>query len=73
MALQSPGFNPFENLWWDLKAVAARMPPNINELEAFACEEWAKIQIEWYKRLVSTYRKHILSTAQTKGIAIFGF
>ena len=31
------------NLWWDMKkAVAAQKPSNTNELEAFACEEWAK-------------------------------
>ena len=31
---QSPDLNPIENLWWDLKkAVAARRPTNITDLE----------------------------------------
>ena len=37
------------------KAVAARQPSNITELEAFAREEWAEFPIERYKKLVSTY------------------
>ena len=41
---QSPDLNPIENLWWDLKkAVAARRPKNIADLETIAHEEWAKI------------------------------
>ena len=48
--------SPDLNLWWDLKkAVAAWKPSNINELEAFACEEWAKIPTERCKKLGSTY------------------
>ncbi|KAL0152022.1 hypothetical protein M9458_052667 [Cirrhinus mrigala] len=57
---QSPDLNPIENLWWNLKkAVAARKPSNITELEAFAREEWAKIPIERCKKFVSTYRKRL--------------
>lgn len=37
------------------KAVAARKPSNITELEAFAHEEWAKIPIERCKKLVLSY------------------
>ena len=53
---QSPDLNPIENLWWDLKkAVAARMPKNVNELEAFTHEEWAQIPAVRCKKLVSSY------------------
>ena len=68
--LESPDLNPIENLWWDLKkAVVARKPKNITELEAYAHEEWAKIpkercHEEWAKipkerckKLVSEYKR----------------
>ena len=46
---QSPDLNPIENLWWDLKkAVAARKPSNITELEAFAHEDWFDCNCKWY-------------------------
>lgn len=65
---QSPDLNPIENLWWDLKkAVAARKPSNITELQTFAREEWAKIPIERCKKLVSTYRNRLLEVIKNKG------
>ena len=46
--------NPIENLWWDLKkAVAARKPKNISELEVIAHKEWTKIPQERCQKLVS--------------------
>ena len=64
---QSPGLNLIENLRWNLKkAVAARKPSNINELEAFAREEWAKIPIERCKKLVSTYLKRLLEVIKAQ-------
>jgi len=45
---------PKENLWWDLKkAVAARKPNNITELEPSAHEEWAKIPKNRWQKLLS--------------------
>uniref|UniRef100_A0A673XKP2 Tc1-like transposase DDE domain-containing protein n=1 Tax=Salmo trutta TaxID=8032 RepID=A0A673XKP2_SALTR len=41
---QSPDLNIIENLWDDLKrAVHARQPSNLTELEMFCKEEWSKI------------------------------
>ncbi len=42
---QSPDLNPIEMLWHDLKkAVHARKPSNVAELQQFCQDEWAKIQ-----------------------------
>lgn len=65
---QSPDLNPIENLWWDLKkAVAARKPKNVNELEAFAHEEWAKIPVDRCKKLVSSYASRLKDVIVAKG------
>ena len=41
---QSPDLNIIENLWDDLKrAVHARHPSNLTELEMYCKEEWSKI------------------------------
>ena len=65
---QSPDLNPIENLWWDLKkAVAKRKPKNIRELEAIACEEWAKIPQERCQKLVSGYASRLEQVLKAKG------
>ena len=65
---QSPDLNPIENLWWDLKkAVAKRKPKNIRELEAIACEEWAKIPQERCQKLVSGYASRLEHVLKAKG------
>ena len=65
---QSPDLNPIENLWWDLKkAVAARKPKNVTELEAFAHEEWAKIPVDRCKTLVSSYASRLKAVITGKG------
>ncbi|KAF7646787.1 hypothetical protein LDENG_00182360 [Lucifuga dentata] len=65
---QSPVLNPIENLWWDLKkAAAARKPKNINELEAIAREEWAKIPQERCQKLVSGYASCLQQVITAKG------
>lgn len=56
IGLQSSGTHMewSENLWWNLKkAVAAQKPSNLNALEAFVWEEWAKIPQEWCQKLDS--------------------
>jgi len=51
--------NPRENLWWDLKkAVAARKPKDITELEVIAFEEWAQIPQKCCQKLLSGYTFH---------------
>ena len=65
---QSPDLNPIENLWWVLKkAVAARKPRNLAELEAFAHEEWAKIPVDRCLKLVSTYTSRLHAVIDAKG------
>jgi transposase len=65
---QSPDLNPIENLWWDLKkAVRARAPRNLTELEQFCLEEWAKIPAERCERLVSSFRRRLLAVVAAKG------
>lgn len=52
---QSPNLNATENLWWDLKKALVAHKLNISELEANAREEWTKIPLEHFQKLVSLY------------------
>ena len=55
---QSPDLNIIENLWCHLKrAVHARKPSNLNELEMFCKEEWSKIPSATIQTLIRSYRK----------------
>ena len=55
---QSPDLNITENLWIDLKrAVRARRPRNLTELEEFCKEEWVKIPQTRTERLLADYKK----------------
>ena len=57
---QSSDMNPIENLWRELKLnVQKRHPKNIAELRVICMEEWNKIPIESFKRLVVIYKKHL--------------
>ena len=52
---QSPGLNPIEKLWNDLKiAVHQCNPSNLKELEQFYHEEWAKITVARCAKLRDT-------------------
>ena len=54
---QSPNLNIIENLLIDLKrAVHARRPKNLIELEALHREEWAKIPQSWTEILLAGYK-----------------
>ncbi|KAG2456962.1 TCB1 transposase, partial [Polypterus senegalus] len=65
---QSPDLNPIEMLWHDLKkAVHARKPSNKAELQHVCKDEWAKIPPERCKRLIASYRKHLIAVIATKG------
>ncbi len=53
---QSPDLNPIEMLWHDLKkAVHARKPSNVAELQQFCQDEWAKIPPQRCNRLIASY------------------
>uniref|UniRef100_A0A3Q3KMZ5 Tc1-like transposase DDE domain-containing protein n=1 Tax=Monopterus albus TaxID=43700 RepID=A0A3Q3KMZ5_MONAL len=65
---QSPDLNIIENLWVDLKrAVHARRPKNITELEAFCKEEWEKIPSTRIERLLAGYEKCLQAVISARG------
>lgn len=65
---QSPDLNIIENLWDDLKrAVHARKPSNLTELEMFCKEEWSKIPSSRIQTLITGYRKHLVAVIFSKG------
>src|SRR4029434_1292486 len=56
----SPHLNPIEHLWHDLRtAVGRRHPSNVRDLEQLAKEEWSKIPVERWKKLIHGYRKRL--------------
>ncbi len=65
---QSPDLNPIEMLWHDLKkAVHARKPSNVAELQQFCQGEWAKIPPQRCNRLIASYRKRLMAVVAAKG------
>uniref|UniRef100_A0A8C9ZXN2 Tc1-like transposase DDE domain-containing protein n=1 Tax=Sander lucioperca TaxID=283035 RepID=A0A8C9ZXN2_SANLU len=65
---QSPDLNPIENLWLDLKrAVHARSPSNLTELELFCKEEWRKIAVSRCASLIETYPHRLSALIAAKG------
>lgn len=65
---QSPDLNIIEPLWGDLKrAVHARQPKNLQELEAFCQEEWAALPSEKIKSLIHNYHKRLQVVIDVKG------
>lgn len=65
---QSPDLNIIEPLWGDLKrAVHARQPKNLQELEAFCKEEWAALPSEKIKRLIDNYHKRLKAVIDAHG------
>ena len=57
---QSPDLNIIENLWDDLKrAVHARQPSNLTELEMFCKEEWSKIPSSRIQTIITGYKKRL--------------
>uniref|UniRef100_A0AAX7U5C3 Tc1-like transposase DDE domain-containing protein n=1 Tax=Astatotilapia calliptera TaxID=8154 RepID=A0AAX7U5C3_ASTCA len=65
---QSTDLNIIENLWCELKrAVHARKPSNLNELEKFCKEEWSKIPSTTIQTLIGSYRKRLEAVISAKG------
>ncbi len=65
---QSPDLNPIEMLWHDLKkAVHARKPSNVAELQQFCQDEWAKIPPQRCNRLIASYSKRLMAVVAAKG------
>jgi hypothetical protein len=59
---------PIENLWHDLKIVVhQRNPSNLEELEQFCLEEWAKIPVARFDKLIKTYSKRLAAVITAKG------
>ena len=64
----NPNLNPIEHLWGDLKtAVGRRHPSNLGELEQFAQEEWVKLSVERWRKLIHGSRKHLTAVILSKG------
>ena len=64
---QSPGLNPIENLWSDLKiAVHQQNLCNLKELEEFCLEEWTKIPVARCAKLKETYPKRLATVIAEK-------
>ncbi|KAK1788663.1 hypothetical protein P4O66_002483 [Electrophorus voltai] len=65
---QSPGLNPIEMLWHDLKkAVHAQKPSNVAKLQLFCKDEWDKIPPQRCKRLIASYHKRLIAVVAAKG------
>jgi len=52
---QSPDLNPIENAWtWLKKRVASRAPRSYEELEAVIADEWAKLPVDYCRKLITS-------------------
>jgi hypothetical protein len=64
---QSPDLNPIENLRYDLKiAVHQRNPSNLKDLEQVCLEQWAKIPVARWAKLIETYHKRLGAVISAK-------
>ena len=68
----SPDLNTIEHLWEDLKtAVGRRHPSNLGELEQFEQEEWDKLPVERWRKLIHGYRKCLKAVILSKGCVCY--
>ncbi|KAK3530952.1 hypothetical protein QTP70_006498 [Hemibagrus guttatus] len=68
---QNPDLNPIENLWRELKIrVRAKKPSNLQQLGAFAREEWRNIPQQTCRNLVETYKKRLQAVIKNNGFSI---
>ena len=66
---QTPDLNPIEMLWFDPKrALHARKPSNLKELQTFCDEECAKISPDRCQRFITDYRKRLVAIISAKGV-----
>lgn len=67
----SPDLNPIENLWSELMSrVFDRNPCGVEELTAFAMEEWAKTDLDLLKKLAYSMKKRCQLVIDAKGARI---
>lgn len=67
----SPDVNPMENVWAPLKdRVAARGAKNLDQLEQFIREEWAKLSREFAEHLVNSMPNRMQALMDAGGDAI---
>lgn len=60
--IQSPGLNPIEMLWQDLKqAVQPLKPSGVAELKRFCKEEWVKILPQRCERIFASHHKCVIA------------
>ncbi len=66
----NPDLNPIENLWMELeKKVKVGSPTNLDELETFAKEKWAKISPILCEKLVLGYGRRLEAVLTANGHA----
>ena len=64
----SPDVNPVENLWSIIKRrVEKRKPTNLQELDLFLHQEWAKTDMSILNHLVNSMKSRCLALIETKG------
>ena len=67
----SPDANPIENVWRPLKDnVAARRPKNLDQLERYIREEWAKFTPDYAATLVGSMPNRISELIKQNGDVI---
>jgi transposase len=67
---QSPDINPIENAWRQLKqriAKRQRKAKNLDEVFAFAQEEWNKISVESFQKLIESMPDRCAAVIEAKG------
>ena len=67
---QSPDPYPIKKMWYDLKIVVHQWKPsNLKELEQFCLEEWAKLPVARFAKLIETYPKRLAVVIAAKGVS----
>ena len=68
MPCQPIDLNPIENLWNTFKVKDhKRNPQNIKQLEELCTEEWGKVTLNPWGKLVAIYRKRRDAVKQKRG------